>query len=216
MRKILIALLLISLVACTQEEQATVQYETGDLIYENTFDDPDSWETFGFMETQFGISNGVYTAISDGGGYIPVTNGETHSNVVIEVTAEQIGGSPGSIYGIICRSQAANPTIGYYFLINSSGEFGIRIGESDRIRVFVPWTEHKAINEGLATNTFRVVCIDDYFAFYINDTFVAESRHDWLVEGTMGFAVNAPGETDIVVTFDNVQIWEASLVESTE
>src|SRR5690606_34501295 len=134
----------------------------------------------------------VYHAISSGGGYIPVTNNVTHRNVVIEVTAEQVGGTENSIYGVICRAQAANTAIGYYFLINSSGEYGIRIGESSQIRVFVPWTESKAIHTGLASNTLRVVCIDDYFAFYINDEFVAEARRDWLIEGSMGFVVNAP------------------------
>src|SRR5690606_2947733 len=119
-----------------------------------------------------------------------------------------------SIYGIMCRAQAANPSIAYYFLLSGGGQFGIRIGESDRIRVFVPWSTHPAINSGMARNTLRAVCIDDYFALYINDRFVAEARQDWLTEGSMGLVVSASDEVGISAKFDDVTIWEASLAEN--
>ncbi|MGJ3239262.1 MAG: hypothetical protein ACFE0Q_11195 [Anaerolineae bacterium] len=215
MMKYLIALLLAILIvsACTPEDtpSASVAYVLGDVIYQNSFDDPNSWESFGFMDTQFGIADGVYNAISSGGGYIPVTNRETHSNVVIEAQTALISGSAETVYGIICRAQSANTSVGYYFLIDGAGQFGIRIGEGNRIRVFVPWTRHPAVNAGIAENTLRAVCIDDYFALYINGQFVAENRQDWLTEGQMGLVVSAPDGVGISAQFDNVTIWSAEL-----
>ena len=216
MRKILFAIfLLIVLAACGSDASPTVDYELGELIYENTFDDPNSWLTFGFVDTQFGITDGVYAAISAGGGYVSVTNYESHSNAVLEVTAEQFSSRNDTSYGIICRaqSQSNRDSIGYYFLISGSGQYGIRIGEAARIRVLVPWTDHPAINQGQAVNRIRAVCIDDYFALYINDRFVAEARHDWLEVGAMGLVVSSGEAVQIAVEFDDVRIWEAELIE---
>ncbi|MEO1164018.1 MAG: hypothetical protein AAFV98_09560 [Chloroflexota bacterium] len=201
------------LIACTGE-QASVSYETGDLIYENAFDDPTSWESFGYVQTQFGVVDGKYAAVSAGGGYIPVTNGETHSNAVLEATVTQVSSSENTAFGIICRSQPSNPIIGYYFLIASDGSYGIRIGESNRVRVLVPWTQHNAINTGQdSTNTIRAVCIDDYFAMYINGQFVAEERHNWLEQGVMSLVVSSPDSVQVAAEFDDVTIYEATLNE---
>lgn len=217
MRQLFLTLILgIVLTACGSQASPSVEIEIGDIIYENTFDDPDSWSSFGFVTTQFGIADGVYTAISAGGGYVSVSNFEAHTNAVIEVTAEQISQSLDTSYGVICRaqSQSNRDSIGYYFLVSASGQYGIRIGESDRIRVLVPWTEHPVINQGRATNTIRAVCIDDYFALYINDEFVTEARHNWLLEGNMGLVVSSADSTEIAVEFDNVTIWDATLAET--
>lgn len=215
-QRILIALFLMSILSACAGAQASEQYELGEVIYTNNFDDPTSWESFGLIQTQFGISNGTYNAVSPGGGYVTVTNSHVHRNVVMEVTAEQISSSDNTSYGIECRSQVANTSIGYYFMISSSGRYAIRLGEGSRVRVLVEWTESSAVNKGQAVNRLRAVCIDDYLAFYVNDIFVAETRYDWLVEGTMGFVVNSPESTEIAVKFDNVTIWEASLVETGE
>lgn len=199
------------LIGCTGE-QASVSYEIGDLIYENTFDDPNSWESFGFVETQFGVVDGKYGAVSTGGGYIPVSNGETHSNAVLEATVTQVSSSTNTAFGVICRTQTANPNVGYYFLISSDGSFGIRVGETNRVRVLVPWTTHDVINTGQdSTNTIRAVCIDDYIAMYINGQFVAEERYDWLEQGTMSLVVSSPENVQVAAEFDDVTIYEATL-----
>ncbi|MEO1287735.1 MAG: hypothetical protein AAFV93_08195 [Chloroflexota bacterium] len=211
----LIMILIIALTACSPGAEPTRTIERGEVIYTNTFDDPTSWETFGLLDTQFGIQDGVYNAISNGGGYIPVSNGVTHSNVVIEATTSLVSGSDDTIYGVMCRMQQANPSVGYYFLINGAGQYGIRIGEGSRLRVFVPWTDHSAVKTGQnSNNTLRVVCVDDYFAFYINDRFVAEATDNWLSEGTMGFALTGTSGTNNAVTFDDVTIWDAQLTDT--
>jgi len=208
---VLAALLIALLTACSTTARPTVDYEVGEVIYQNTFNDPDSWTTFGFSQSQFGISDGTYNAISAGGGIVAVTNFHTHSNAVLEVTAEQISAFDDTGYGIICRAQSAQNAVGYYFLLSGSGRYGIRIGEEERVRVLVPWTDHPAINKGRATNRIRAVCIDDYFALYINDQFIAEARHDWLEAGLMGLAVTSNEGTEIGVVFDDVTIWQAEL-----
>jgi len=217
MKQLLLVLMLAGmLVGCTSDETPSATYELGEVIYTNTFDDPTSWETFGVLETQFGITDGVFNAISDGGGYIPVTNGVNHSNVVMEATVTLAAGSDNSVYGIMCRSQSANNNVGYYFLLSGSGQVGIRIGDGSSVRIFTPWIDHPAVKKGLNTNTLRAVCIDDYFAFCVNDRFVPESRQDWLTQGSMGFTVATPSGEPIAAQFDDVTIWDASLITDSE
>jgi hypothetical protein len=220
MLRIAIALLsILILAACLPSDTAepTVEYQLGELIFQDNFDELGAWETFGFAETAFGVSEGVYNAISTGGGYITVANSEyVQGNVVMEVTTQQGSENNNNSYGIVCRAQAANTTVAYYFLISGDGEYGIRIGESTAIRVLVPWTESSAINQGQAQNTLRVVCIDDYLAFYINDQFIAEAWHDWLTVGSVGFTVNSQEGTLVAIQYDDLKIWEAELVGDTE
>ena len=209
----IIGLLFLAACNATPEAKPSVDYQLGDIIYQENFDNgAGDWEEFGYIETQFGVVNGTYAAISPGGGYITVTNQHVHSNVVIDVKLEQQSADNTASYGVVCRSQVANVNVGYYFLINGGGHYGIRIGDGGRIRMLVPWTEHQAINQDLgAINTMRVVCIDDYLALYINDTFVAEARYDWLKEGRTGFVVNSVESVTVAVQYDDLTIWEASL-----
>lgn len=212
-RYVLLAIVVLALLsACSPAATPTVQYELGDVIYTNTFDDPNSWESFGLMDTQFGISGGTYNAVSPGGGYVTVANSHVHQNVVIEVTVEQFSPSEDSSYGIECRAAVGRSAVGYYFMVSSSGAYAIRLGDGGRVRIMVEWTEHPAVNRGQAVNKLRAVCIDDYLGFYVNDVFVAETRYDWLEEGTMAFAVNSPESTEIAVRFDNVTIWDARIL----
>lgn len=211
---LLIAMAMMS--ACQADEASpTVTYQLGDLLYRNDFDDPRTWESFGYLQTQFGISQGVYTAISPGGGYIAVSNDHLHDNAVLEVTAEQFSTQENSSYGIICRANPQQNSVGYYFLISASGRYGVRIGETDRVKVLVPWTAHPAINRGTATNHLRAVCLDDYLAFYVNDQFLVEARYDWLTSGNMALVVNSPDSVEIAVQFDSVTIHQAQLQTST-
>jgi hypothetical protein len=214
-RYALIALFLLAgLSACGTTAAPSVNYELGEVLYTNTFDDPGSWESFGFIETQFGIGEGTYNAISPGGGYVTVTNSHLHRNVVIEVTAEQFSTETNSSYGIECRAQVGNNSVGYYFMISGIGQYAIRLGDGGRVKVLVPWTESSVVNQGTASNKIRAVCIDDYLALYVNDVFMAETRYDWLIEGNTGLVVNSPESTTIAVRYDNLTIWDASLPEA--
>ena len=216
-RNLIAIFCLLFLAACnaTPDAKPSVDYQLGDIIYQTNFDELGDWEAFGYLEAQFGVSEGVYNIITPGGGYIPITNQHIHRNVVMEVKTEQRSPDNNIVYGIMCRSQLVNANIGYYFLITASGQYGIRVGEGDRVRMEVPWTEHPAIKTGLgATNLLRAVCIEDYLALYINDVFVAESRYDWLEEGVSAFVVNAAPEVTIAIQYDDFKIWDASLLEN--
>jgi hypothetical protein len=205
--------LCIALAGCGAK--ATVNIREGELLLQETFDDIDTstFPSYGLSEQIiFGVSEGAYAAIVSGGGYVWTLNNITHSDVVIEVTTDKVSTSPADTYGIICRAHSSNNGMGYYFLINGNGYFGIRKGDGERVYMLIPWTQSSAIRTGQSKNTLRAVCVGNYLALYINGQFVAETTDSQFVEGFAGVVVATEGER-IAITYDDLTIHAASLAE---
>jgi hypothetical protein len=209
----IVALLLISVALAGCGAKASVPINEGDLLLQETFDDIDAstFPSYGLgEEIIFGVSEGKYAAIVSGSGYVWTLNNVTHNDVVIEVTTDKVSNSPTDTYGVICRAHSSNNGMGYYFLINGNGYFGIRKGDGERIYVLIPWTQSNAIRTGQNTNTLRAVCVGNYLAFYINGQFVAETTDSQFVEGLTGFAVATESDR-IAITYDDLTIHAASI-----
>jgi hypothetical protein len=188
----------------------------GEIILQEDFEDIEasSFPSYGLGEDLvFGVADGSYAAIVMGSGYAWTLNNITHDNVTITATVEKVSNGDADTYGIICRAHSSNNGMGYYFLINGSGNFGIRKGDGERIHVLVPWTKSRAIHTGQKTNTLRAVCVDDYLAFYINDQFVAEARDGQFMEGFAGVAVAAEDSHRIAIRYDDLTIRSATITE---
>ncbi len=187
------------------------EYETGDVLLTESFDEAAAWETYVADGVDFQVVDGVYRVQTGDEGYIWGLNDAEHDNVVIEVTANQASSFENNAYGIMCRADTSNNGDGYYFLISGDGYYAISKGEGDDVNDIVEWTTSSAINQGQASNTIRAVCIDNYLALYVNGKFVTDTEDSDYASGYAGFAATAfdGGSTDI--TFDNLTITAASL-----
>ncbi len=204
---ILVAMVLL-LAACGGPSQ---EYETGEVLLTESFDEAAAWETYIQDEDAFQVVDGAYRTQTGDGGYIWGLNEVEHDDVVMEVTATQLSSHENNAYGVMCRSDTSNNGDGYYFLISGDGYYAISKGEGDNVTELVEWATSSAINQGQATNTIRAVCIDDYLALYVNGKFVADTTDGDYASGYAGFAAAAfdGGNTDI--SFDNLTITAASL-----
>ena len=208
-----IALVLVSVCLAGCGAKASLNITEGTLLLQDNFDDAEAstFPSYGLGEQiVFGVADGSYAAIVSGSGYVWTLNNVTHNDVIIEVTTDKVSTSPTDTYGVICRAHSSNNGMGYYFLINGNGYFGIRKGDGERVHVLVPWTESRAIHTGQNKNTLRAVCVGNYLAFYINGQFVAETRDSQYVEGFAGFAVATEGGR-IAITYDDLTIHAASI-----
>ena len=211
--KVIHVILLSFLLAGCSSAKSSVTLTEGDVLLQEDFADENgsSFPSYAIGEDIiFGVADGVYTAIVTGGGYVWTLNNQTHDDVVIEVTMNKVSPNAEDTYGIICRAHSTNNGMGYYFLLDGAGRFGIRKGDGERIHVLVPWTESNAIRTGRGENTLRAVCVDDYLALYINGTFVAETRDSQYVEGLLGVVVTTTQER-VAITYDNLTIREAAI-----
>lgn len=202
-----VLLMILLLVACGGPSQ---EYETGDVLLTESFDESAAWETYSSGPVDFRVSDGAYRVQTGDEGYIWGLNGKEHDNVVIEVTSTQHSSFENNAYGVMCRSDTSNNGDGYYFLISGDGYYAISKGEGDDVNELVGWTASSAINEGRATNTIRAVCIDNYLALYVNGKFIEETEDSDYSSGYAGFAATAFDGGDTDITFDNLTITAAS------
>jgi hypothetical protein len=220
-KRILFALIVMVLVLLTAAcDSASSEYVLGDTLLEEDFSETVAWENFTADDVDLRVSDGVYRAQTGPGGYTWGLNAMEHTDVVIEVTAEQASAYENNGYGVMCRADPNNTGDGYYFLISGDGFYSIRKGEAENVNPLVDWTAHSTINTGQGSNTIRAVCIGNYLALYVNDRFLTEIEDSGgYSSGYAGLSVAAftdesadttlPINADII--FDDLTIWAASL-----
>ena len=215
MRLFLALFVLICLAGC-RPPRPSYDYRTGDVLLEEDFSRDFVWENYSSPDggTDFRVEDGVYRMRMAGGGYNWALNAQMHSDVVIEVYASQLSDYANNAYGVVCRADPAGSGDGYYFYISGDGYWTIRRAQGRTVTPLIDFSESAAIYQGQSINLIRALCIEDYFALYINDQFVGEVRDRNFSSGVAGFSVAVPDDGDIDVSFDNLRIIEASLVRN--
>ena len=209
------SLLLLAIVASACQPQPTQRFALGDVLLEQSFDDSFAWESYADPQLQVDlrVEEGVFRAQASDGGFMWALNSQAHTNVVMQVDTEQLSDYANNAYGIMCRAAPTNNGDGYYFLISGDGNYTLRRGSTDQVGALIPWTYSDAIHQGQTINRMRVVCIDDYLALYVNGSFVAETRDTSFSRGYAGITVAVPEGGEVDVTFDQLTIWEGTLIE---
>jgi len=202
-------LLLLLLAACGPT--ATHEPVVGEAMLAQTFDAPDAWEIYSSDNSDLKVVDGVYQIEIDDAGYIWGQNGLKTEDVIIEVTTNQLSDFDDNGYGIICRADANNNGDGYYFLISGDGYASIRKGDGADVPALTDWAESSAINKGQETNKIKAVCIGDYLALYVNDKFVVEATDSTFASGFTALTAVANEGGSARITFDDLNIWKASL-----
>lgn len=206
------ALVLVLMTACAAKP--THDYRTGDVLLDEDFTQSFAWEAYedAALGTVLRVEDGSYHMTTSGGSYIWGLNAQVHGNVMIETQSTQRSDVDDNAYGVMCRADPNNDGGGYYFLISGDGYWSIRVKRTDEVRSLVDFTRSDAIHTGRSINTIRALCIDDYLALYVNDTFVGETRDDTYATGFAGFVIAASEQGGVDIAFDRVRIVEASLV----
>lgn len=183
----------------------------GDLLLEDDFNRSGAWHEYDRPELQMEVFSGVYRVEMRGGAYVWALNAQMHENVVIEIDTRAFAEKDRNGFGVMCRADPNNDGDGYYFLIGSDGTYSIRRGTGREVEALVAWDRSPAINTGQASNRLRVLCIDDYLALYVNDQFVTETRDTRYHRGFTGLAAVALDNAPVIVEFDGLRVWSASL-----
>jgi hypothetical protein len=89
-------------------------------------------------------------------------------------------------YGLIFRQTSDDDY--YLFEVNGSNEYALYLHSLDGWEVLIDLTAHPAISTN-SPNKFEVIAKGAYFAFNINDTFVADYSDERLSQGAVGILV---------------------------
>jgi hypothetical protein len=190
-------------------EDAGIEVEDSDLLLHEPFEDEDAWELGEYETGSLVIDDDQYFITAEEEGFfLWGQNTEEHSDVIIQVTTEQLSEEENNSYGLICRANPENNADGYHFRITGDGSALIFSYEGGRQRAMVEEHDIDAINQGQEVNVITAVCIDTYMALFVNGEFVLEFADDTYSEGMTGLAAgNLVGETT-EIAFDDVYIWE--------
>ena len=193
-----------------QIEQGAVPITAGDVLLEESFTALNAWESASDREGNRRVRNERYEIrLVDNDIIYTGIGTEEYDNSIITVDTQRLSEEPNDGYGIVCR--ASDEENGIYFYISSDGFWRIFAFVDGRARPFMPWTASDLINqEAEARNQITAVCVDNYFALYINGELAGEARDDTFDEGAVGMSVIVFEEnSEVFIGFDNLRVWSA-------
>lgn len=181
----------------------------GSKPFEETFETAGNWGTGHSAQVDGQIVNEEYELYvkSNHGQYI-ASAGEKFGNGIYEVEATQIGGPLNNGYGMVFHLDDASEA---FYALEVSGDGYIWIGycealcEEDAIAlVGGDWFPSPVVNPGLyATNRLKVIVESPLMTFYVNGVEIGRTSDSRLSEGDIAVLVEALGEGDVRVAFDN-------------
>ncbi|MBA3868273.1 MAG: hypothetical protein H0X30_03895 [Anaerolineae bacterium] len=98
---------------------------------------------------------------------------------------------------------------GYLFVVEGNGKYAIMRSQGHKITPLINWTSSSAVNSGAAQNSIRAICMGNYLAMYVNDQFVADTTDSMYTKGQLGLVAASAGRTGMIVTFDNLTVYQA-------
>jgi len=177
--------------------------------YEETFTEAGSWGIGHSSDVEGQVQNEVYEMyVKSNHGLYMASAGENFADGLYELEATQIAGPLNNGYGLLFRVDGTTDT---FYVFEVSGDGYIWIGycenlcEDDEVAlVGGDWFPSPAVETGLhATNQLRVVADGPKMTFFVNGVEVGRTSDNRLTEGDIAIMVEALGEGDIRVAFDN-------------
>ncbi|NJL93915.1 MAG: hypothetical protein HC915_09390 [Anaerolineae bacterium] len=189
----------------------------GDTLYSQDFSDASGFETGDYpaQGASLSIEAGRYQVRQQAefAQYIWGQGGEAAQDLNITVEATPQTRFEDDLYGVMCRVDETGT--GYGFLVSSNGFAAIVYADGRSLSFIQDWHEHDAIRHGTAQNSLRAVCIGDYLALYVNGDFVMDAEDDRHIQagqvGLLGGVLTFDEPAEMVVSFDNLSVTEASL-----
>jgi hypothetical protein len=178
----------------------------GELIFEDTFDNPGPWAVGDSGDSNVAVSGGVMSfAQKMPGSFSFRVIGRQGADFYAEVTgalAKNCGS--GDFYGLMFRIQDASNY--YAFQIDCDGRYRFARYVGGAKTAIVDWTGTSAINRGAqANNTLAVTARGSTFQFAVNGTPLATADDTAFASGRFGLMVGSNVTKNFTVLFDNLR-----------
>ncbi|MCH7480709.1 MAG: hypothetical protein IIC79_04870 [Chloroflexi bacterium] len=182
------------------------------ILFQDDFSDPNSgWDHFADADGSTDYQGGQYVIVVTAESLDLFANpgSDYPGDIIIEVTADKIGGVDDNNFGIICRYQ---DTGNYYeFLISSDGYFAI-IKMTDRSGTFIGadgWAESSVIHTGDAVNTIRVECVGNTLRLFANGALLLQAQDSTFSGGDVGLIAGTFDVPGTIIAFDDFVVYAA-------
>lgn len=195
----------------TPEPTATPVPQSGDLLYETTFDDLDNWEmvardTSASYEYE-ARSDGLYVKVPDRNDYLYAYYdlGFEIDDVRLEANVELVGGNNYTYITLICRSSDKGE---YVFFLDTGGYW--QIGKYDFETEKYEQLEYGGSNRiqvAKHPNHMSVICEGNELTFLINGYKVGSATDNQFSEGEVGIGVETFDYPLTEVVFHNLEVY---------
>ncbi|GAA1762676.1 MAG TPA: hypothetical protein PKH97_12615 [Tetrasphaera sp.] len=159
--------------------------------FRSAFNGPDAgWRN---VVGAWSVRNGNLQAMGAPGRFSSVKHVGTFDDFEFEVRMNRVGNSDGSAPN--CLIVRANPSRvvkdlwapGYYFCYSNNGKvLVVAVDARGNQEQLMPWTSVKEVGTGGGYRTVNVIALEHYFAFYVNNTPVFETKDDLSSFGSVG------------------------------
>ncbi len=182
-----------------------------EALYSDDFSDADSgWDVYDDEDASAEYADGKFAITVKSSKWLAWANSNEVDldDVVIEVNASMISGSEDNEFGVICRYQDKDNF--YYFIISADGYAGItRMSGDDQTIISSAegkYQQSDVVNQGLATNSIKVVCAGDNLELYANGELIAQAQDATISGGDIGLIVGTYDEGNVRIEFDDVMV----------
>lgn len=177
-------------------------------FFRDRFGDPHSgWGSESREAFDRGYEEGEYfIEVYEPNWFAWATPGRRFDDVVVEVDARQLSGSPTGHFGLLCRYRSSRDF--YYFAITGDGYYAILRVQDGELEVltgagFLPT---QAVQTGGEANRIRAICQEDHLTLVVNGQELDTVIDDAFSRGDVGLGVGSGPDGGIRVHFDNLVV----------
>jgi hypothetical protein len=184
-----------------------VSADTGELIFQDTFDTSGPWAVGETEDSNVSVSGGVllFTHKTPGSFSFRLVGKQSQDFHAEVTTALAKQCASGDRYGLMFR--VLDPSNYYAFVIECDGQYRFLRYVSGAATPIVDWTATPAIERGAQSiNTLAVTARGDTFEFSVNGTLLSTASDGIFASGRFGLLVGANATKDFTVVFDNLTV----------
>jgi len=187
---------------------ATPVPPTGQILYQDQFDDPNSGWTTGDYDTGiYRYTDGYYSILANEkdlmewgimGGFF------ADAAIEVDVLPVYLPKDNNNAFGVLCRAQPDGD--GYAFRISGDGYYSIYRVTGDDFTPLVDWTESSVILQGGQSNHLKVVCNQMELLFLVNGTIIASVEDATFDRGDVGLIATTYEDDPTEIFYDNLKV----------
>ena len=188
----------------------------GELIFSDSFDQPDLWNTASSSSASATVTRSQLELSISGQGPLPILslrNQPVVDNFYAEATASVDQCRDKDLYGMVFRATGEDY---YRFTINCNGQIRLERINSGSIWPLSEWQSSGDVPIGAPAQVrIGIWSMGSEMRFYLDDSFQFTVRDIALQSGTLGFFAYANGTTPVSVSFSDLKVYSVYYVSPT-
>jgi hypothetical protein len=203
-----LALLVAAALACTPSLPAST------TLYKDNFSNSSSgWCVDSSNSSALDYSGGEYVfKVNTANWLVWCPYDQNFSDIHLEVTANDVGKTGDTVFGVICNDQKASEPVNedfYYMGITSDGTYTIRLNKGGKDTVLAE-DKSSAIATDAISYTVGADCAGGNLSLYVNGTKIASATDNTYTSGYLGLFAWTGDKSPAEIHYDDIVVTKLS------